>query len=309
MRRLDILITQSRRSTENLDFTTDAGIQDQEIIQYFNDAQDEMFGLILNLFPDMYQAEEIIDVVASQEGYDIPADAYVGQRIEKVEYSRNGQDRDYYILKKGDKRERLNGTSGNPSFYIRQGNKILIQPKPEVGGKLRVLYQRSIPTLDIRRAVVGSVTLGANTITNLTLDTTQNIDDVELVDNDYITIVNKFGVIKMKSIPITAIDTTTGVVTVDAGFTFEDGETITAGDYVLRGTNATTHSQLPNECENYLLEYTNTRLQMRDSSADANDLAMLVQKMEAGLKQTFAEPDGDVNQIPILDTQFLTSWE
>lgn len=309
MRRLDLLITQSRRSTENLDFTTDAGIQDNEIIQYFNDAQDEMFGLILNLFPDMYQAEEIIDVVASQEAYDIPADAYVGQRIEKVEYSRNGQDRDYYILKKGDKRERLNGTSGNPSFYIRQGNKILIQPKPDVGGTLRVLYQRSIPTLDIRRAVVGSVTLGANTITNLTLDTTQNIDDVELVDNDYITIVNKFGVVKMKAIPITSIDTTTGVITIDAGFTFADGETISAGDYVLRGTNATTHSQLPVECENYLLEYANTRLQMRDSSADANDLALLVQKMEAGMKQTFAEPDGDVNQIPILDTQFLTSWE
>lgn len=306
MRRIDLLITQSRRSTENLDFTEDAGIQDEEILRYFNDGQDELYRTIQNVFPDMFQSEKIIQCASEQEAYEIPDDCYIGQRIDMVEYSRSGQEKDYYTLKKGDKRERLNGSSGNPSFYIRRGGEILIQPRPEGTGKLRVLYQKTIPTLDIRRAVVFSATLATSTITALTLDTTQALDDTSLLEDGFITIVDKNGVVKMRYIPITAIDTATGVVTIDAGFEFESGETIAAGDYVLRGKYSSTHSVLPDPFESYLLEYANTRTLIRDSSADSAELASLLDRISAGIQKTVSEPDGDVSQVTVLDTQYIS---
>lgn len=309
MRSLARLITQSRRSTENLDFSEDAGIQDDEFIQYFNDAQDELLGMIHNSFPSMYQKEKIYDVVANQEAYDIPDDCYIGQRIEMVEYSRSGLDTDYYILKKGDKRERISNSNGTPSFYIRRNGQILIQPKPEVGGKLRVLYQLAAPTLDTVRAVVSSVTLTGNEITSLVLDTTQNLDDTVLLADGFISIVDKNGEIQMKKIPISAINTTTGTVTVDAGFEFEDGETIAAGNYVVSGKNATTHSSLPDPFENYLLEYVNLRINIRDSSADSADLGPLLARIEEGIMRTLAEPDGDINLVPIIDSQYLSTGD
>jgi hypothetical protein len=89
-------------------------------------------------------------------------------------------------LKKGSLKERLNGPSGNPSFYIRRNSQLLIQPIPQQAGLLRVNYQQTLPKLDTRRAQVGIVVLGANSISSLTLDTTQDIDSTALLSENYV---------------------------------------------------------------------------------------------------------------------------
>lgn len=308
MRNVSLLITASRRATENEEFTDTAGIQDEEFLQYFNDGQEEIHSILNVAFPRILMAEKIISAVQGQEAYSIPSNAYLGTRIDFVEYSTTGVTTEYYPLKKGSLKERLNGQSSNPSFYIRNGSNILIQPPPQSGGTFRVTYQRTIPKLDKQRATVLSATLAGSSITALTLDATQSLDADALLEENYICIVDKNGQVKMQGIPISAIDTSTGAVTIDPGFTFESGETISAGDFAVRGKYSATFSQLPDVCEKYLLEYVNTRILMRDSSTDADSIAQILAKIQQTLQTAFAEPDSDPDYVPVLDGQYL-GWD
>jgi len=309
MRKLELLILASRRATENQEFTETAGIQDEEFIQYFNDGQEEIHAKLNQLFPHILMKQKEIQCVAAQEAYDIPSDVFLGTRIDFVEYTQSGNATDYYGLKKGSLKERLNGVQTDPSFYIRNGTQILLQPKPQSSGsKIRVSYQRSIPRLDIKRATVESVTLGAgNTITSLVLDDSVLFDRDALLEEGYITITDKDGVIKMQSIPIDDI-TTAGVVTVSAGFTYETGESIAVGDSVLRGKVSSQISELPELCEKYLIEYCNARILVRDSSSDSAAVGQVLTRVESTLQTAFAEPDNDPDYIPVLDGQYL-GWD
>ena len=308
MRRTDQLILASRRATENQEYTATAGVQDEEFIQYLNDGQEEIQSLINSSFPRVLMKEGVIQVVQNQEGYSLPRDVFLGTRLDYVEYSPTGLSADYYTLKKGSLKERLNGPSGNPSFYIRRNSQLLIQPIPQQAGLLRVNYQQAIPKLDTRRGQVSSVVLSGNTISSLTLDTSQEIDSDALLSENFITVVDKNGLVKMRSIPVTAINTTTGDVTVDPSFVFETGETITAGDYVLRGTYSTTNSYLPEITEKYLLEYCNLRILVRDSSTDASNVQGILAKVQQTLQANFADPDNDPDYVTILDGSFL-GWD
>ena len=109
----------------------------------------------------------------------------------------------------------------------------------------------------------------------------------------------------MQDIPVDGIDGNTGVVTVTSGFTFQTGETISQGDYALRGKYSSTNSQLPDVCEKYLLEYCNMRIFMRDSSTDQAEVAALMQKIENTLKSAFSEPDNDPDRVAVISAEYL----
>jgi hypothetical protein len=305
VRQLEQLITASRRATNNLDFSSSAGVQDEEFIQALNDAQEEIHSIINTMFPTILMKVVEQDVTVGVDSYAIPSDCYMGTRIDFIEYSASGLVQDYYPIRKGSVKERINGQNGNPAYYIRQGSDLIIQPAPQQGGKLRITYQRVVPVLDIRRAQVASVVLSTNSITSLTLDTTVAFDELALEEQNFITIVDKNGVVKMQDIPVDGIDGNTGAVTVTAGFTFQAGETIAQGDYALRGKYSSTHSQLPDVCEKYLLEYCNMRIFMRDSSTDQAEVAALMQKIEATLRSAFAEPDNDPDRVAVISAEYL----
>jgi len=307
MRQVEQLITASRRATSNLDYGENAGVQDEEFIQALNDAQEEIQTLLNSLFPTILVKQTVFSGSANIDTYDIPSDCFMGTRIENLEYSPTGNAQNYYVIKKGAPKERINGVSGNPSFYIRQGTQLIIQPPPQGGGTFRLLYQRIIPVLDKRRATVSSAVLDttARTITSLYLDTTVDLDDAALIEQNYITIVDKNGVVKMQGIPVDSINTGTGQVNVSAGFVYDAGQTIAAGDYAVRGKYSSTHSQLPDLCEKYLLEYCNMRIFVRDSSTDQAEVAALMGKIEDTLKNAFAQPDNDPDRIIIIDPSYL----
>lgn len=305
MRTVSQLILTSRRATGNLDFSENAGVSDEEFIQALNDGQEEIHALINLNFPTILMAVKTQQISAGTDTYAIPQDCYMGTRLDFLEYSPSGLASDYYPIRKGSVKERINGQSGNPAYYIRQGSSVIMQPPPQNGGVLRITYQKAIPVLDKKRAQVASVTLTSNSISSLTLDTTTELDAAGLEEQNFISVVDKNGVMKMRYIPIDSVDQSTGVVTVSSGFTFEAGETIDVGDSVVRGKYASTHSQLPDICEKYLLEYCNMRVFVRDSSTDQAEIAALMQKIEATLKQAFAEPDNDPDRVPIIDPSFL----
>jgi len=304
MRRVDLLITASRRATENQEFTATAGIQDVEFLQYLNDGQEEIHSILQSTFPSILTAYKVQTAVQSQEAYSVPRDLYLGTRIDQIEYSCSGVDTDYYILKKGQIKERLNTQAGNPAFYIRRGSEILVQPRPQQAGLIRWSYQKAIPKFDVRRGTVLAVTLSGSSITALTIDTVPDDADA-IVEQGFMSVVDRNGAIQMRSIPVTAIDSVTGIVTVEPGFTFQAGETIALGNYACAGDFASTNSELPEVCEKYLLEYCNLRILMRDSQTDSAQISQILSKVQETLRLAFAEPDGDPDRIPLLDVQFL----
>lgn len=307
MRLNQLLIDQSRRATENEENSDLAGVGDEEFLQYLNDGQDGLQSMIAQVHADVFLVETILDVTSGVESYDIPTDALLGNRVSLVEYSDTGQTRDYYPLRQGRLSERISGLSSTPSFYIRRSGKILLQPLPQSSSaKLRVTYAQKLPRLDLRRATVGAVTLdsGTSTITSLTLDTAQAIDRDGILIEDRITIVGSDGTIKMKNIPITDINASSGVVTLGS-FTYESGEMIAVGDYVCRGPRSTTHSSLPDLCERYLIEYMNWNVMNRDSSQDALQSEKKLLAIGQDIIEFYKEPDNDIDFVPILDSTFL----
>lgn len=307
LRRIDLLIGDARRETDNVIFTDETGIQDSEFLRWANSAQTRILSLIQQAHPDLFQRSTVIPAVQNQEQYDIPAKTFLGTRIQMLEYSRTGQDRDYYPLKKGNLHERVNGPSGDPAFYIRFSKKFLVQPKPQNTGSFRAITQLALPRLDTRRATVLSSTLDTvtNTITTLNFDPSLDIDSENIQNEGYICLVDKDGNLLMEAIPVDSVDTTTGLVTVHAGFTFQTGETAPAGSFAVLGQYSSTTSELPEVAERYIVDFMIWKLEKRDSNTVSQEINQELMAMEQEIVDSFALPDDDVSYVAVLDPQYL----
>ena len=78
MRNLQYIINQVRKQTENEDVSDFVGIQDSEFIQYVNDAQHRLQGLIISQHPRVFLEENIQSIVSGQEKNNLPSDCYLG---------------------------------------------------------------------------------------------------------------------------------------------------------------------------------------------------------------------------------------
>ncbi len=300
-RRIDLLISQARRATENEEFSDTTGIDDAEFIQYFNDAQHRLQAVITALHPTIFVKEGTIVASPRVEAYDLPEDVYLNNKITLVEYT-DVSPNDYYKLGASTLQNRDSSFYGTPCKYIRRSGQILLSPIPQSTGTIRINYAYKIRELDKRRGVVSTVTLNSvdSTITSLVLDTGGNppIDSTSLSEHDYICVVDKNGNIKMKNIPVDTVDTATGAVTISSGFTYSSGETISAGDYIVGGQNTSTHSELPRSVERYLLSYASFKIFKRDSSVDSSEAQAELLAMEDDIVNSYAHVSDDVTLIP-----------
>lgn len=304
MNRSDKLITQARRQTENEEFSDTTGISTDELIQYLNDGQNRIFSKITIKHPGAFVVESPdINVTPGQESYSLPSDVYLDNRISIVEFSSTSDIRDFTRLQPASLHSRENGFAGFPNSYIRRSGKVLLQPVPSMSGTLRVNYQRRIASLDIRRGSVASVVLdtATNTITSLTLETTDNdYDSPEINDSDHLCVIDVLGNQKMVKIQIDSMVESTGVVTINSGFTFADGETIAVGDKIVTGDNTSTHSELQITCERYLIAYLAWKILKRDSSEDATEQAQEVFAMEKDIVESYSDITDDITLIPLI---------
>lgn len=303
LRRTDLLITQVRKQSENTDFSETTGIGDEEIIQYLNDAQHRLQTVILAQHPAVFLTESIENTVARQESYNLPSNAYLGNKVTNVDYSASGNEIDYIPLVMGNLKNRATGVFGDPKLYIRQSGKLLLSPVPATStSKLRITHVKRIDQIDIRRGIISSANTSGNTVTSLVgdLSSTTALDLTALGSAEYICIVDAYGNIKMRNLPITSIDSSTGAITLDASFEFITGETVTAGNYIVIGKDTSTHSELERNCERYLLAYATWRLMRRDSSVDALEENNELASMEKEIAAAYAEVNDDVIEIPVI---------
>jgi hypothetical protein len=311
-RRVDRLITHIRSITENETANSTTDITDNEIIEYLNEAQHRIQARIVSQHPRVFIEETTIAAVADQEEYNLPSDVFLNNKILSVEYTTDSASSSptYYTLKPAYQRDRNSHISGVPTKYIRRDKltnatgSFLASPAPSgTNGQFRITYIRRIDELDKRRGIVSAVTLTSSAISALTLDISGEppIDSTDLADHDFLTVVNDEGTIQMRNVKFSTINTGTGVVTVDGSFTFDSGETIAVGDYIVGGKDTSSHSSLPRNVERYLIEFAAWKIFKRDSSTDSAEQTQELLALEADIIESYQEIEEDVSTIAILE--------
>lgn len=301
------LITEVRNHTENEDFSDTIGIKDSEFIRFINDAQFRLHSLVVQQHMNAFLAEKEIPVVNGQEEYSYPNNIYLNSRVSQIMYKHTANDEYFYPLKPSHLINRKPGHEGRPNRYIRQASTFLINPIPtgsSSGAELKISYTKAIPRMDLRRAVVGAVTLDSstNTISSLTLNVSTETIDIDPIEKyNYFCIVDKNGNQKMINIPYDSIDTTTGLVTVSSGFNFDNGETIEIGNYLVPGKNSSTHSEFPDSVERYLIAYAGWKILKRDSSSDFAEAQQELLEMESEIVAAYADILDDIYEVPLVN--------
>lgn len=318
MRSVTRLIEQIRRQTENDEVSDFVGIQDEEFIQYLNDAQYNLQAQIVHQHPRVFIDEAIIQTVSGQERYDLPSNCFLANKVHNVEYSPTGNDDDYYTLRQTTMKSRASGVDADPSQYIRVAGQILLTPQPTSGGKIRINYVKRLRELDKRKAKVAQKYV-TNTTTEIdtevsstanftiVLDNTNfgtNADDLAL--HDYVCIVDKEGKNIIKNIEIAeATDNVTTTQLICKAHTVEAGEptVIPVGSYIVGGKDTTTHSELGIEVERYLIAYCAWKILKRDSSVDSSEALQELTLMAQEIVKSYALITDDVQLIPDINSR------
>lgn len=298
MRRAELLVKQVQRATENERVGSNDGISLEEYYQYFNDAQKLLQREILKVNNKAFRTSTTWSADGTED-YSLPFDYFARNQVAVLEYSPSGNERDYYALEKRTALERCSDT-GSPSQYAIMGTTILVNRYPSAGS-FRLTYAYRVPDVDERRATVSSRTVAAGAITALAL---ASYTDADYLLADHLCTVDFNGVIKSRGIPYTGVSS--GVVTIQGGtYTLPTGyTTVTVGDYVCLGAYTSTHFQLDDVCEDFLLAYCQKRILNRDASLDAAEITADMQVMLAGIVEVYAD-DADVDQVPITSHEYF----
>ena len=307
MRNVELLIKHVRKQTENEAVSGFEGITDMEFVQYMNDAQYNVQSAIVQTHPRVFIKERVLTAVVGQERYDIPHDAYLKNKVHNVEYSPTGDEDDYYVLSEDTIKRRNPGISGSPIKYIRMAGQLLLTPQPQDPGKIRLNYVQSLRRLHKRAARVSSAVISSSGQFTISLDTANFSTDVDtLGEYEHICIVDSEGNrvvndIKVSSIAFESI--TCEAHTVNA-LENETNTSIQPGHFVIPGKHSTSHGDLSDEVERYVLQYCAWKILKRDSSVDAseqeNELMMLLKDIVGSYKLV----TDDVVYIPQLN-----SWD
>lgn len=295
---IDDLIEEVRLETENEDVTDTTGIKDSEFVRYLNDAQDRIHSLIVKQHNKIFLVDKEIDAVKGTYQYSLPKDIHMGNMVASVEYSSTGLEDDYYELESAPLSYR-SSVEGSPAFYIRKNGVILLAPAPNENGKIRVSYIQKPRRLAKRAASIDSSATSGSSITSLFLNvSTDSIESTELARHNFFTVVDRDGDVLMSQVEFDNINTTTGEVTITSGFTFESGETIPAGAYLVPGKYSSTHTSLPESVERYLKAYCAWKIMKRDSSVDYSEQQEELLAMESEIVDAYADISDDVHRIP-----------
>jgi len=315
MRRLERLISQVRRLTDNEEFDNDPdnplGITTQEIAEYLNDAQANIQSQISATHPKVFIETTTIDLVAKQELYDLPSDLYLDGRIVSIETKFSEKASDYTNLRQKHIKSRLPDVESDiPYAYIRIAKQIAIQPIPSRSWTdgLRITYQHKLPSLGFRIGQVSATQTSGSELTRIDLNasptkaqdsTLPTLAEHYIEQFDELTVVDKNGVAKAVGIPVSTYDPTTGYITPESGHELGALETISAGDYIVGGENSTTHSELPDTCERYLIAYAAWKVLKADSMVDSKDQERELGLMLQEIINAFREIDEDQIELEL----------
>lgn len=302
MRYAGQLINRIRKRTKNVDFSVGsdgeatAGITDDLILEFINDAQDYIQGRILSVFPDEFTASKDISVTGAGS-YAIDDRVFMDNRIISVKYSVSGRDRDYRPLSPITIAEQSYDTNTHPYNYVRKNGAIVPSPIATSSvGKFRVDYYRSLDDVDIRRGKISSTSS-----TTIVLENDSDLDDNAIGDAEYVCISDINGTVQDYNVVVSDYDSGTRTITIPS-------QTLTGGvaDYVTVGRYTTTHSKLPDEAERFIKLYAQKRVMHTDENTGSTLEDAEVQAALNDILQTFADITQDIEPIPVVDWEIMS---
>lgn len=307
MRRLELMIADVRNGTNNREFSQVDGIPQAEFVRHFRDAQRQLHNLIVAQHVTAFVKETYVDVNAGQEAYTVAADAFLSQNIAAVEYSPTGNLTDFRPLSLMTWKERQT-VPGYPRGYLPRDGSILLNPIPQgsVSQGLRYSYTYKLPDLDIRHATVASTVIntGTRVVTSITVANDAVLDPNGFSNQDFVTVIDRNGVILMNSLPILSWDPVGLVITCDTTYNYTAGETLPVGAYLCYGKNTTTASPLVDLAEDYLTKYCEYQILKRDSNVDSIEFLQDLKDKSASIIASYAGLSQDVEGIPVISTDF-----
>lgn len=308
------LISDIRHDTRNEDIESHP---DSEILRHLQYAQDKLFSLITLSHNWVFEQEMDITIEGDVAKYAINDNLSYGTRITNVFYSHDGDERHFVRLKPSSFRPNRVFYRGHPVEYIRQHGAIILQPVPETTrGTLKVIYERSLDRLSLRIAKISEMPTTAD-ITITQNDQTEFTSEKEAATEalftplKYFCINNFDGAVMLYNGKISSYEASTNKFVADplnlnqqlaTGYTLND----CADDgYLTLGKYSTTHSDLPNECIPYLVEWVTRKLHASDSSDQFLESDRILKEMERAIVASFKLPDKDVKPFPIADRELL----
>ena len=300
MRRIDFLIRQCRRATDNKDINA---LVDFEIIQYFNDAQRSIQNIIFqaNGSADIFSRTKNLTLTANQTTVPLPVDIYAQNSVYDVFMLASiGGNIIQHIRRVSPKeRDTIFG-------YVLQGKNLLLTTNlnNSATNNLAINYEAKLPIFSPILSTVRSIDTLNNTVT-VGSDLLENYPEFYLEDEKF-SFVDSEGVTKVNRLRL--IDYTEGSTTLKfvgdlTGGSDFDG--VEVGDVLCLGEDSTTHSQLMDSTETYLLAYVNRMMFGRNSDIDVNIQHGFTEQERVDLAELYADNVKDSLHPPSTDTDYL----
>ncbi|MEY3879400.1 MAG: hypothetical protein RIQ94_195 [Pseudomonadota bacterium] len=282
MRRLELLINEAKLSTNTTDIASISSLLLQGYMNRIHSYVEDLMFLV-NGENDLFIADYTFQLVAGQDEYSLPTNIYAKSSIDNLAVSfLNGLSNTYLPLKKVSRKQQ-----GFTFGYFVREDKIVLTPRPTSPLMMKLAYVRKLPTMGIRGAKVDSVTPTTIVVTNY-------VSGFEGL-SDYISIIDSSGTIITAGVEFSFNGTTTFTVASTTG--------ILAGHYIVSGKYASSHSQLPDECEKYLITALERMIQYRQSSQDINTSNLFSSEEIEAIKEVFADNSYDDAKPPVTEWQ------
>jgi len=295
MRRLEQLIAEAKLSTNTTDINSISSILCQSYMTRIHSYLEDLLFLV-NDENDLFLKDYTFNLVRGKDEYDLPIDIYAKSSIDSVAVSfLNGLSQTFLPLKKVSRKQR-----GFTFGYFIQESQVIFTPKPQSPLNIKLTYQRKLPSPSLR---VGKIDTIVGNIINL--DPTTYISGVTDY-SDFICIVDKNG-----KVLNTSTDSAGNTVYVPIGLNEDisgalDVTAVTgavAGAYVVSGKYASSHMQLPEECEKYLIIALERMIQYRQSSPDVKVSDLFSAEELSAIKEVFADNSYDDAKPPVTEWQ------
>lgn len=297
MRRVEILIDQVRKLTGNTRFDENSGIGQDIMAHYLTSAQDELAKAFVNSKTKFLQKEKTYTVVSGQQEYDFPNDIFINA-IDTMQWSTDGQNR-VTIWPSFTKYNTTNQNGFSYGYYTINSGFVLTPALPY--GSIVLNYLRKLPRLGTRAGQITSVTInGSNQVTALVVATTGTYSASQIASDNYLCVVDYLGNIKATKIQYSS--ETAGTFTI-VPTTLETGETAAVGDYIVIGKYSSNIAELPDICENYLIQSAYYKVKYGDVSAFTDQVKEDLLMMTASIMDSINNSKQDIVNVPI------TNWD
>lgn len=312
---INAIVNEVRESTEHEEFDDVIGLSEEEILKFTNDAVYRLHARIVAQHPAVFLQEAELNIVANQEAYDLNFKTAFKNKVSQVEYSSDGTQDYYYPLRPTSLFNKDSASEGDPEKYIRKSGQILIYPTPVTAtGKLKVTYVAKPKRMDKRRCSIISINGSGTAPTSIEVNYVNGttVDSTELAKRTRLSVVDKYGNLKMDNILLSSIDASAGsndaLLTLDTtNWTPESGEEITTSDFVLSGRYTTTHLEFEEEVERYIQAYVIWKMLKRDSSVDSSEAQQELLAMENDIVESYADISDDITEIPEINDEYF--WD